>query len=162
MSWNRDDLTRMLDERVRVSGQRHEVNVSGIRDILPPRNRARGDALDYILERTLLRPRDLLAFTNECLRQSSGRSRMTWETIAAAEHVYSENRLLALRDEWKVTFPGVQRVFDVFRKTSDGMSRSEFQKKLDDVALLIPRLTALAGLRTCPSRYGRGQTTTTG
>lgn len=136
MRWTKDDLIRMLNERVRVSGERHEVNVSGIRDILPPRNRARGDALEYILERTLLRPRDLLSFVNECLRQSSGKSRMTWETIAAAEHVYSENRLLALRDEWKVTYPGVQRVFEVFRKAKDGMSRLEIQQKLQDIALL--------------------------
>lgn len=136
MHWSRSDLTHMLNERVRVSGERHDINVSGIKDILPPRNRTRGDALEYILERTLLRPRDLLSFVNECLRQSSGKSRMTWETISAAEHTYSENRLLALRDEWKVTYPDVQKVFDVFRKAHDGMPRQEFQQLLDDIALL--------------------------
>jgi hypothetical protein len=50
---------------------------------------------------------------------------------------YSRNRLLALRDEWKPTFPDIDRLFNIFRLTSAEMSAEQLTKTLDEGAMLL-------------------------
>jgi hypothetical protein len=45
--------------------------------------------------------------------------------------------LLALRDEWSGTFPGIYSVFDKFRKSSPQMTRDELAERLDESMLLL-------------------------
>jgi hypothetical protein len=137
MRWTRASLEELLDERVRVAAERAELEARSMADLLPQANRARGNPIDYILDRTLLRPRDALAFANACLALGAGRTRLSWTEIESAERAYSANRLLALRDEWKTTYPGIDRVFDKFRRAPAKMSKKEFQDRLDDAMLLL-------------------------
>lgn len=147
VSWSRDDLARMADERARVAGERAGfADVSGIAALLPQTNKTRGNALDYIFDRTLYRPRDVIAFLNECLTRATGKTRLSWNEIAGAEAQYSHNRLLALRDEWKPNFPGIQRVFETFRGAPYEMGRGELTQYLDSVALLLAE-DQFAGVR---------------
>jgi hypothetical protein len=136
MRWTRRDLEMMLDERVRVSAKEVGLDAKGISDILPTANNARGKPIDYILDRTLLRPRDAIAFTNECLAVGIGKGKLSWVEIKKAERTYSSKRLLALRDEWKGTYPGVGRVVEKFRRCPYRMTVNDFQCRLDDIMLL--------------------------
>ncbi|MCA1606109.1 MAG: hypothetical protein LC775_11705, partial [Acidobacteria bacterium] len=107
--WIRKDLERLLDTRTRAAAELHKVDGIGrISDILPPANKTRGNSLSFILQRTLMRPRDALAYVNECLSLAAGKSRATWADVTSAEPAYSRNRLLALRDEWKPSYPAVE------------------------------------------------------
>src|SRR6266508_4501487 len=101
------------------------------------RGRAGGNPMDYILERTLLRPRDVIAFLNECLIGAAGKSRLNWKDIAAAEGRYSQNRLLGLRDEWKTNYPGIDLAFNLFRGAPAEMSQDDLTPYLDGIALLM-------------------------
>jgi hypothetical protein len=113
--WTPAELRGLLNNRAALSAARHgSGSVEAISDLLPRVNRTRGDALEYILGRTLLRPRDAIAFIKECLASANKRERLTWPIIHKAEREYSQNRLLALRDEWKSTFSGIDRVLNVF------------------------------------------------
>lgn len=135
--WTERELRHMADERARVAGERAGMStVTGIGDLLPARNRTRGDPFDYILQRTLMRPRDVIAFLNECLAMGIGRTRLSWKEIHAAEAAYSANRLLALRDEWKPTYPGIGAVLEVFRGSQPWMDRDAITRYLNHVALL--------------------------
>lgn len=134
--WSEADMTAMLDERVRAAGDRLGTELSGVRSILPAANKAKGDALQYILRRTLMRPRDVIAYFNECLKDATANPRITWEQIYAAEDGYSRNRLLALRDEWKPTYPGIDRVFACFEECPAIMSQQQLAERLDEVAML--------------------------
>lgn len=136
MKWNRSSLTGMLDERLRVAAERSTLVAASISDLLPAKNKTRGDAVEYILDRTLMRPRDAIAFLNEGLSTAYGKPRLSWEDIRTAERAYSEKRLLALRDEWKLNYPDIQRAFDVFRRIAIPMDREEFLRRLDDIMLL--------------------------
>jgi hypothetical protein len=147
MRWTRRDLERMLDERARIAAEAWGLSdIKAVRDLLPPANKTRGKPLDYILDRTLLRPRDAIAFVNECLSAASGKRRVAWVDIRAAEVGYSRKRLLALRDEWKHSYPGIDKVFDLFRGAPVPMSRDEFQVRLDD-AMLLPSDHTFPGVR---------------
>lgn len=46
--------------------------------------------IEYIIERTLYRPRDVLQFVNECFKIALNRERISWDSIHKAESVYSE------------------------------------------------------------------------
>lgn len=87
----------------------------------------------------MMRPRDVIAFVNECFSHSAGKKTLAWSDIESVDLRYSQNRLLALRDELKPTFPGIGDVFDVSRGAPLSMSRDEFGAFLDEIALLPAR-----------------------
>lgn len=147
MRWAPAQLIGLLDERARAAAAQYSLpNVQSIRDLVPQTNRTRGDPLRFILDRTLMRPRDAVAYLNECLVLASGKSRLTWTEIQNAETPYSYKRLLALRDEWKPTFPDIDKVFNIFRFAPVPMNKEEFTSRLDDAALL-PADPSFAGVR---------------
>jgi hypothetical protein len=138
MRWTPADISNILDERARVVSQENDMpNILGIKNLLPAANPSRGNPLKYILDRTLMRPRDAITYLNECLSLASGKVRISWAEIIKAELPYSRGRLTALRDEWKPTYPGIDRVFERFRRAPVPMSRKELSGKLDDCILLF-------------------------
>jgi hypothetical protein len=138
MRWTRTELAGLLGERARAAGEQYSLeNITSIRDLIPRANTTRGDPLDYILDRTLMRPRDAIAYLNECFVLASGKPGLTWDTITSAERPYSHKRLLALRDEWKLTYPDIDKVFLKFTKSTVPMSREELTSRLDDAILLL-------------------------
>lgn len=137
MSWTKEQLKTLVDERVHIASSKQGADVESLSTILPHQNPKRGSAFDYLLERTLMRPRDLLAFVRECLVQSEGKTQVSWDAIKRAEISYSDARLLALRDEWKLNYPGIDRVFETFRHAAGKMSRAEVENRLDDCILLL-------------------------
>ncbi|MDP9409167.1 MAG: hypothetical protein M3P70_01480 [Actinomycetota bacterium] len=44
---------------------------------------------------------------------------------------------MALRDEWKGTYPGIGEVLEKFRRAPARMSREDMQSRLDDAMLLL-------------------------
>lgn len=136
MRWTRSELQGMLDERVRAAAQRYELQVTSLSQLLPQTNRTRGNPIDYILDRTLLRPRDAIAFVNECLSTGAGKARLAWTDVYSAERLYSKNRLLALRDEWKGTYPGIDQVVEQFRGARHRMTPDIFEAVMESVVLL--------------------------
>lgn len=137
MQWTRPELKRLLDRRVQVASERADLEPMTFSEILPQSNRKRGNPFDYILDRTLLRPRDGIAYANECLQVAAGKNRISWNDIHQAEYAYSHARLLALRDEWKASYPGIDMVLEKFRGGTARMDRGEFEQKVLDCMLLL-------------------------
>jgi hypothetical protein len=135
--WTSGDLIQLLDDRVRAAADQEELPHKSMLEFLPQPNRSRGNPVDYMLDRTLLRPRDAIAFANECLALGVGRTRLSWKEVFAAERTYSHKRLLALRDEWKLTYPGIQQLFEVFRGVPSRMDQDTFQARLEDAMMLL-------------------------
>ncbi|HEX6527507.1 MAG TPA: hypothetical protein VF070_46960 [Streptosporangiaceae bacterium] len=136
--WTMNELIGMLSERARAAAEQYSITGLGsIDDLVPNPNATRGNALEYILNRTLMRPRDAIAYLNECLALASGKPKLTWELIHNAERSYSYKRLLALRDEWKPTYPGIDDVFKKFTQATEVMSRNSLTKILDEAILLM-------------------------
>ncbi|QDE33512.1 hypothetical protein FIV50_01050 [Microbacterium foliorum] len=137
MRWTKPLLEEVLDERVKLAAESSNLTAKSFRDLTPHSNNTRGNPIQYILQRTLLRPRDAIAFANQCFAVAAGKHRLSWEDIQAAERQYSANRLLALRDEWKQTYPGIDQVVVKFRGAPARMTRDEFQDRLDECMLLM-------------------------
>lgn len=146
MRWTRVDLEHLLDERVRIAASAAGLGVQTIGGLLPHANSTMGKPLDYLFDRTLLRPRDALAFANECLRVGVGKARLPWADIKTAENAYSVGRLQALRDEWKGTYPGIERVLEVLRGKTARIAKADFTFLLDDM-MTLPADVNFAGVR---------------
>ncbi len=136
MRWGSAELRNLVGSRLRIASTKQGVAAGSLSDVLPRTNPTRGDAFDYMLERTLMRPRDIIAFVNEAFAASQG-EKVTWEHIKNAEDSYSYKRLLALRDEWKTSYPDINRIFAVFSGAVIPMSRESFTRRVDDAALLL-------------------------
>jgi hypothetical protein len=95
--WTRLDLILLLDERVRVSAQAAGLSAQAVSELLPNPNPTMGKAIDYIFDRTLLRPRDALSFLNECLKVGAGKEKLSWNDIKTAERSYSVGRSRLLK-----------------------------------------------------------------
>lgn len=137
LRWTGYQLRELLDARVSASAKLNGLSLRRLDEILPNANQRRGDPADYILERTLMRPRDAIAFVNQCLNLSSGKARISWDDIKNAEAGYSHDRLLALRDEWAATYPGIFDVLCMFRKCPAQLTRAELGQRLDEAMLLL-------------------------
>lgn len=89
VNWTRSDLQELLSKRVNEVFRRKYTNKSvGFEDIFP-RIRGGESPFDYIFDRTFARPRDVIAFANECFRVAEQRPRVSWAAIQEAESSYS-------------------------------------------------------------------------
>ena len=79
-----------------------------------------------ILERTLMRPRDVINFVNMCLESSEGRTSVSRKSFLIAERGYSENRLMALVEEWQNTIVGAGSLVGLLRGKKASFPLAEF------------------------------------
>ncbi|HHI3000288.1 TPA: hypothetical protein ACP436_004437 [Escherichia coli] len=95
--------------------------------VLPP--------LEYIIERTLLRPRDVLQYVNECFSIALDRERISWGTIQKAESAYSQKRLRSLKEEWGDIYPSFEETVEILRNLPDRFSRNEILRNNIDAVI---------------------------
>ncbi|MFC2130669.1 P-loop ATPase, Sll1717 family, partial [Bacteroidota bacterium] len=122
LKWNQDYLKDFLDKRLKkilhYSAEKKEPSVD---NILPntrtlQRKGKKEVAYEYIIERTLLRPRDLVDFFNVTIEQSNQVLNLTWRNIEKAELEYSKSRLASIYEEWNNIFFGLNYFFPLLQK----------------------------------------------
>ncbi|MDV8004452.1 P-loop ATPase, Sll1717 family [Rhodococcus sp. IEGM 1318] len=128
--WSRANLEVVLDSRTNLAMKKYGVDVDSFSDLMPIENYQNVSGVDYILDRTLLRPRDAIRFANECLVVGAGKSRIDWGDIVTAEASYSDGRLRALTDEWSTTYPNFAIVLTAFSNAATKFTKDDFEEKL--------------------------------
>ncbi len=137
IEWSENDLRALLDQRAEVATKLQGSDPPRtLTALLPKVNKKAGDPTAYILSRTLLRPRDAILYLNECIREAVGKDRIPWETITKAEKRYSQDRLIALRDEWSDPYLDIDKLFEQFRRRPWRLTREELTEVLDYIAVL--------------------------
>ena len=138
LRWTERDLRGLLENRAEAASLFYQLDPpKDLSQMLPKVNKAAGDPLEYILSRTLMRPRDAILYLNASVREATGKDRISWEDIRRAEQRYSEERLLALRDEWKDPYFDIDKVLERFRHKPVRMKIKEMTDTLDDIACLL-------------------------
>jgi hypothetical protein len=142
VSWTRQDLQRLLDTRVQsLVRQRYTQQPVRLQDILPVYMGRRGQSqlvLDYLLERTLLRPRDAIQFLNVCLEQAIDEPTITVQMILKAEAEYSQKRRTALADEWSFQFPNLILLSDLLKgRLAHFALRDIRREELEEICLVM-------------------------
>jgi hypothetical protein len=119
IAWTRDELRQLLDARVQaLVRQRYTKEPVKLKDVLRGNVGKRKDseaAIDYLLDRTLLRPRDAIQFLNACLEQAVDQPAITLQMLFQAEAKYSQQRRIALADEWSEHYPRLVLLTDLLK-----------------------------------------------
>ena len=136
LSWNKEQLKTLLDKRVNHLLKHKYTNSEVCFDDIFPSRMDKVSASDYILDRTLLRPRDAIMFVNTCLIESQGKAEITSATIKLAEKAYSYDRVEALKYEWLVEHPLIKNYIEILHgKTSSFKVSSIPSDELDALIL---------------------------
>ncbi|MCS6207109.1 P-loop ATPase, Sll1717 family [Shewanella baltica] len=129
LSWTKEQLETMLDARInallKYKYTNSEVSFS---DVFPSKI-DKVTSSDYILERTLLRPRDAIVFVNACFNESQGKTEITNAIIYAAEKHYSVGRKESLEYEWFVEHPYLGKYIDILSQKASRFKVSEITKE---------------------------------
>jgi hypothetical protein len=144
LQWTKGDLRSLVEQRVRAASEHFKLDPPLTLEGFLPNRGGRGDALDYVFERTMLRPRDVIMYLNAAVRVAGEPRKLTWEHLTSAELEYSKDRLNALRDEWRDPYLDIDKALEKFRGSSAEMTQEELSKSLDDIALL-PADTSFRG-----------------
>lgn len=140
LTWSKEGLSNLIEKRLSTLFRRQYTNANVVfSDIFPSAKKKQKVALTYILERTLLRPRDVIAFVNECLHVASERQRVSWKALKAAEASYSKQRVNSLVEEWLSYYPSIAFTVDLLRDLPTRFQRSDisgerFEKTVESMA----------------------------
>jgi hypothetical protein len=106
VSWSQQELVDLLERRINhVLRDAYDASRRiTVGEVLAS---SKGfSAVDFLMDRTFLRPRDVIAFFNECIIAAEG-GVITRQKLEQAEREYSRSRLASLADEWSATYPGL-------------------------------------------------------
>lgn len=140
LKWSNEELTKLVELRINeVFKSQYTKDIVKLEHIFPKPKRGGGQtAMDFILERTLRRPRDVLQFVNETFNIASERDRVSWRALVAAEANYSEKRLKSLKEEWGEMYPSFEATAELLRGLPATFKRSTInQERLNDVVMSL-------------------------
>lgn len=142
LTWDKKELQEIIRKRVSKLIERHYTKEPvKFEDVFPARVDGK-DTFDYMLERTFMRPRDIIVFMNDCLDLCAGRPQISASIIKDAENNYSAERLQSLAHEWVLILPdlihtsrllfGMKQHFEV-----SALSAEYVQNRFEEIALSL-------------------------
>lgn len=139
--WDEVGLKRLVASRIRVALNRaDETSKSaflGVPDDLVLNSLfvetltyRRNNSFNYLIDRTLYRPREIIQFFSQAIdkaTESGATAPLNYDTIVAAEHVYSEDRAQDIASEYRFQYPGLLAVFEEFRGRTYTFERGDLE-----------------------------------
>jgi hypothetical protein len=131
-------LTKLIDERIGyLVGHRYTGRRVSYDDVFPAKVDHK-PVMEWIVARTLMRPRDAIAFVNEAILQAVGSSRISAKMMREAEGLYSRGRLRALAEEWIADYPSLLRFVDILKGRPSHFRLSEIlDLEIEDFCLAV-------------------------
>jgi hypothetical protein len=138
ISWNRRQIIEVLDARIKyLFKSQYTSDIVKHHNILPAKV-GKQATIDYIIDRTLMRPRDIIQFFNSCIMMADGKANIPLRVIREAEGQYSRDRLKALFDEWYSLYPNLQSYFNLLKGKGEVFAVEEITtEEIEDNLLQI-------------------------
>lgn len=139
LRWAEDDLKRLIAIRGKVSANLTEDNVDLLWDVIFE-SRVKGESsFEYMVQRTLRRPRDLIQFCNNALTeaQDNNHNMITAEDILKAERLYSNWKLKDLTSEYAIQYPYLEELLGLFQAFSSEFIQEQFDEKLQEAKKIL-------------------------
>ena len=95
-----------------------------------PPGQQRARSFDYMIERTLYRPREIIQFSTQVIECAQyGQAGPPWPhaTITEAESLYSADRVRDIAAEYRFQWPGLLSVIETFRGQSRVIDRDDLE-----------------------------------
>ncbi|WP_153005552.1 P-loop ATPase, Sll1717 family [Aureimonas ureilytica] len=155
--WNKDQLQSLVQKRINSLYKRKYTSDNVFFSDVFKSKVSNKDPFDYIIERTLYRPRDVISFINLCFERAQGSTEITARIVKEAESEYSRVRLQALVQEWQTAFPSLAIAFRLLSNRRGRFTSAEIATKefLDDFVLEADTLAASENdpIKRAASRY---------
>jgi hypothetical protein len=140
IKWTKPLLRQVIDSRIQsLFRKQYTQSPIGFDEIFP-NNVGNADPFDYMVDRTLMRPRDMIAFVNECLNEAQGNYEVTATVIKRAEIHFSTKRKDSLEQEWQSAYPSIKRLMNLLaskKKSLLSMTELCSSSEIDDLAMAI-------------------------
>lgn len=106
IKWEKESLRELVEKRIEAMFRFEYSGRKNVKfyDIFPAKIR-KSAAFEYLCDRTLMRPRDIIVFINTILDKAGGSTSISQKHISDIEAEYSGMRLEALKIEWKSVHP---------------------------------------------------------
>jgi len=125
IQWTEEQLFHLLDSRIdALVKEQYTTKQVTHRDILP-KHVDHVPIDDFLITRTMYRPRDIITFFNTCIEHSNGKPLLTVSMLKRAEDQYSRERLRSLADEWQSNYPDVIEFAPLLRKQTSTFIMTE-------------------------------------
>lgn len=133
ISWDETGLRNLISKRIRyatrnsLEGDDEDVWNAVYSETLEYR---RTKSFNYIVDRTLYRPREIIQFCNQSIETAVADRQSTpinYSTIGKAEQAYSKDRTLDISAEYRFQYPGLLSIFESFRGLVYNMTREQLE-----------------------------------
>ena len=128
--WTKSEIKELVDRRIESLFKRKYTSASVHFEDVFTTKIANKDAFDWMCERTLMRPRDIIAFVNEALDSASGHATVSNAALRKAEGEFARKRKDALIQEWKSSYPALEKMLNIFARKK--RSIIEFRELVTD------------------------------
>ncbi|ELV3374809.1 DNA repair protein, partial [Enterobacter cloacae] len=113
VSWSKSDIRNIVDIRLNhlIRNKYQGSRTITMKDIFHFMiDDVQAD--DYILDRTMLRPRDAISFINYCLKECDGNISINKDIVLMAEEKFFSSRKRALISEWASIYKNISEYID--------------------------------------------------
>jgi len=120
ISWNKKEIRQILDDRINhlIKNQYQSSRNVTFSDVFNFRvSSVKAD--EFIINRTMLRPRDAINFVNLCLSECDGQVELNEDIVLTAEEKFYSVRKQALIKEWLSIFIHIKDYLDSLSFISD-------------------------------------------
>ncbi|MBU2043675.1 MAG: hypothetical protein KJ619_00375 [Candidatus Omnitrophica bacterium] len=153
LTWSGDKLKEIISERIAESkGDFRSDSQSLWESVFKKQLGKIEDTFEYVVTRTMLRPRDILTFCTTILEKihKSGKGIISEQIIYDAEKSYSEYLLKSLRQEFGVGYPDIEEIcICLFLGRSHKLTESEFKRRITDNYKIPPGYKVEDMIRFC-------------
>lgn len=126
--WTPRQLKDLIEQRLNLLvKRRYTKRKIDFEDLFPDQVDGK-KAIDYIISRTFLRPRDMIMFVNDCILLSEGRPSFTAHIIKRAEEEYSHKRLQSLATEWQIVHQNLKPISEMLYGMKEHFPVSEITR----------------------------------
>lgn len=134
LDWQDSDLKHLIATRGKVSANLTENNVDNLWDTVFDDQVKDTPSFEYIVKRTLRRPRDLIQFCNNSLTeaQDNNHNKIVADDILNAEKQYSKWKLKDLSSEFAIQYPYLDELLGLFQAFKSEFMREEFNVRYQE------------------------------
>ena len=133
IEWTSANLRHLVAERLATKANMDDLDDDEIWSAIFPEQVDGVPASDYILTRSLPRPRDVLNLCQKAIDQAqrNGHSHVTVEDILDGERSFSEALFYSVTSEFNGMYPDLGEVLSEFIGAPEKMAWSEFEERAD-------------------------------
>jgi hypothetical protein len=132
IDWTADELCEVALTRARASLEMPRLSDDGLWTKIFPIHVKDERMQDYLLNRALPRPRDVIQFLNLCRDRAAGRGHacIAEQDVIDATQQFSDWKLQDLTREYQVNYPFLQQLFVMFQNTGYIVTRTAIKERL--------------------------------